>query len=345
MAGKRTREVHLQPHLYVKRGKRKDTYYTIIGGKYHGLGNDRHEAQRALTDLVAGAPVSGSIADMCERFIAYQRELRAIGDANALAERTIDDYEAGFLAHINPVFGSMKPSEFKPAHAAQYLSKMRAKKRGTRANQEIAGLSSAFYFGMSIGVVDRNPCLGIKYNPSRPRTRKPEIAEANALFAVAQEMGKGYFMVALIAACVAITGRRRAEIRELMDFAMKDDGLHVPESKIKPGEEPRVFVVEWTPFLRELIGKARELREADSQYLFPARSGGPYTDPGFKAMWNRIQVKFSAQGGKRFTAHDLRALYTSEMLDRNIDPNTHKNPATTRRVYDRRNKIKVTPMA
>jgi integrase len=48
---------------------------------------------------------------------------------------------------------------------------------------------------------------------------------------------------------------------------------------------------------------------------------------------------------KWFRAHDLRALYASEMLEQKRDPNMHKNPQTMRRVYDRRKTIKVTPLA
>jgi hypothetical protein len=46
-----------------------------------------------------------------------------------------------------------------------------------------------------------------------------------------------------------------------------------------------------------------------------------------------------------FRAHDLRALYVSEMLEQGRAPNTHQNEETMRRVYDRRRLIKVTPLA
>ena len=55
--------------------------------------------------------------------------------------------------------------------------------------------------------------------------------------------------------------------------------------------------------------------------------------------------KYQARYGDRFRAHDLRALYVSEMLDQGRDPNTHKNQQTMRKVYDRRRVIEVTPLA
>lgn len=51
------------------------------------------------------------------------------------------------------------------------------------------------------------------------------------------------------------------------------------------------------------------------------------------------------KSAKWFTAHDLRALYVSEMLFQERDPNTHKQEKTMSRVYDRRELIKVTPLA
>src|ERR1039458_1808881 len=92
MAGKRRTHKHLPEHLYVMYGRRCDSYYTISQGKYFGLGNDRQKAEQKLRDMIAGTPVTGSIADMCHRFITFQRELLANGDPAALAPRTIDDY-------------------------------------------------------------------------------------------------------------------------------------------------------------------------------------------------------------------------------------------------------------
>lgn len=54
---------------------------------------------------------------------------------------------------------------------------------------------------------------------------------------------------------------------------------------------------------------------------------------------------YEAKTGDRFHAHDLRAMYVSQMLDRGQDPNTHRSEATMRRVYDRRRVIEVDPLA
>lgn len=342
MVGKRKKEKHLSPRLYVKRGRRVDTYWTLLGGKYYGLGNDRPEAERQLRDLVEGRPVSGTINDLADRFIRHMEREREQGVRTALAQRTVDDYTEALRERLMPVFGKMRPMDFQPTHAAQYLAKMAEKGRAVRANREIAALGSMFAYGMSIGVVSANPCHGVRRNLEIARERKPEIAEMNALIATAKARGTGSYMVALIAAMVAITGRRRAEILRLTLASITPEGLVGEEAKAKRGRAPRSFLVQWSPTLREIVDEARTLeRPTTSIYLFASRTGGPYSDSGFKTIWNRVMTDYVAAGGKRFTAHDLRALFVTEKLDRGEDPATHVNPATTHRVYKRGRVVKV----
>ena len=64
---------------------------------------------------------------------------------------------------------------------------------------------------------------------------------------------------------------------------------------------------EWTEGLHEVITRAKQLkRPIRGLNLFCTRQGTPYSDTGFKAMWNRVQLKWADQGGLRFTFHDIR---------------------------------------
>ncbi len=342
MPGKRKNEQHLVPRLYVKRGKRRDTYWTLLGGKYYGLGADRREAEQLLRDLVEGRPVSGTIHDLSERFIRHIERERERGVKTALAERTIADYTEALRDRLMPVFGKMRPADFRPTHAAQYLAKMAEKGRAVRANREIAALGSMFDYGMRLGVVAANPCRGVKRNTEIPRGRGVTIAEMNGLIATARARGVGSYMVALIGVMVAITGRRRVEIRRLTLASLTPEGVVGEEAKAKRGRRGRPFLVQWSPTLREVVDEARALeRPTTSIYLFASRGGGPYSDSGFKSIWNRIMTDYVEAGGEHFTAHDLRALFVSTKLERGEDPATHANPATTYKVYDRRRVVKV----
>lgn len=345
MPFKRRSEKHLAPRLYVKRGLRKDTYWSKIAGKYYPLGNDRADAERKLKDLIEGKPVSGSIADLAERFIAHITSEVDSGASDALKPRTVTDYAEALRAHIVPIFGKMDPVEFQPKDAAQYLAKQKAKKRGVRANREVAALSSMFAFAMTEGIVSANPCHGVRRNKEIPRSRLPEVADMNAILKLAKDKGPGSYMVALIGALEAVTGRRRAEVLRLTRDCVTLEGLSGTEVKAKRGSANRSFIVSWTPFLRELINEAIALKqEIESNYLFPTRNGGPYSDSGYKCMWNRLMHEFVQQGGEWFTTHDLRALFVTGKLKKGEDPATHRNPATMHRVYSRAATVDVVPL-
>lgn len=334
----------LPQYMDVRHGKRTTTYYALIKGERINLGHDRQAADVKLQELIAGKPTAGTIADMCFQFIAYQRAALATG-APELAETTIDEYENSLVKHVLPVFGAMPPSAFKPTHSAQYLFAQRAKKRAVRANREMAALGSAFNFGMSKGMVASNPCHGVKRNKETPRSRRPETHEVNALTQVAKAKGKSAYMIILIGLMVAITGRRRAEVMRLTNFALRDDGIHVIDCKTKAGQPERTYLVSWSPLLRQLVAEALDMgRSTEMGYIFANEEGQPYTDSGFKTMWNRVMHDYKKQGGVWFTTHDLRAYYVTEKSDLGENPETHKNPATTKRVYDRTRVVKVKPL-
>lgn len=348
MGRPRRTDKHLPAGLYVKHGRTTDTYFTIIAKKYVGLGGERKAAEAKLRTLFEQDTNDDTIAALAEKFIAHLEGLSKSGAREALAARTIDDYAKALRDRIVPVFGHMKPMLFQGMHAAQYLARPENAGRKVRANREIAALGSMFSYGMSIGVVASNPCHGVRRNKEFARERRVSIAELNHFIEVADKMGAGNFMVALIGATVGITGRRRAEILGLKRSDLGEEGMIAKEVKVKAGERQRVFEVQWSPVLREIVTKAseRKLRDnMESFYVFPTRSGTPYTDDGFVTMWKRTMKAFINAGGEHFTAHDLRALYVTEKLERGENPNTHKNTATMERVYNRAKKVKVTPLA
>jgi integrase len=281
-----------------------------------------------------------NIATLCKLFLAEQRRMILEHDPSALAPRTLDDYGYALNGRIVAAFGVMRVTAFKPTHAAQYLFKCRREGRAVRGNREIAALASAFNHGMALGEVPSNPCRGVRRNKESPRTRDVSIAELNQLLELAQARGGAAYMVALIAVMVALTGRRRAEIRELRAEQVVEDGVTVADSKNKR----RRYLIRWSPLLRRVVEESAKVRPR-SEHVFPTRTGSPYTDSGFKTEWNKLMRGYLAKHGDRFTAHDLRALYVSEMLDRDEDPHTHANTATMRKVYDRRRVIEVTPLA
>jgi integrase len=294
-----------------------------------------------------------TISDMCFGYLDEQRRLLAAKSPDAIREATLIDYTQS-LTRVVAEFGRQNARDWRSSDGAQYLRRCRepdknGKTRAVRGNREMAALSAAFNYGMSIGAVDSNPCRGIRRNREQPRDRKVSIAELNQALALAEEIGGATLMVCLIATTVGLTGRRRAEILSLRHDQLTHDGFAVEDSKTKHGQASRTYAVKWSPLLRQVVERSTELRAAPVRrgvrYVFPTRFGTPYTDCGFKCQWNKFMHTYEDRYGARFRAHDLRALYVSEMLDQGRAPNTHKNEQTMRTVYDRRKVIEVTPLA
>lgn len=353
------REVAIKPHLYARTLKTKTSYSTRLkDGTYVPLGSDLAKAEQKMRALL-GVEQENSVAAMCRAFIAEQRRMIAEGDSNRLSPSTVNDYENSFLRQIIPVFGAMRPVDLKPMHAAQFLHRAhttknaKGKTRGIRANRDLAALSAAYEYGKRVGIyeIEVNPCRGIKRNREIARRRLVTVAEFNAFIAHAKAKGGSAYLVGLIGALTAISGRRRAEILALPMSALSDDGIRCRGAKQKRGEAARDYLIPWSPLLRQLVAEVQAIQrrsgKVGSLFLFANSDGQPYTDSGFKCLWNRLMHSF-APGGidspEWFHAHDLRAMYVSLMLERGINPETHQNEETMRRVYDRRSEIRITPL-
>jgi integrase len=109
--------------------------------------------------------------------------------------------------------------------------------------------------------------------------------------------------------------------------------------------EQIVEVVSISPALAALLDRLEAIRpDKDCLYVFPTRDGNPYTDHGFKTLWQRrvlaaIEAKVLTVDN-RFTFHDLRAFYASKhKRDLGSLPDLHANPETTARVYDRNKEV------
>jgi integrase len=82
----------------------------------------------------------------------------------------------------------------------------------------------------------------------------------------------------------------------------------------------------------------KTLRRDGCEYLFPSRTGAPYTESGFKSMFSRAMKAAVAEKiiTQRFTFHDLRAHYaTQHKRKTGALPDLHADPGTTARVYER----------
>ena len=324
MVGRRKSNLHLPPRMYQKHGA---YYYVTKSNKWIRLSDNLAQAKAKWIELEGEVPQTDTVAALIER---YLQEV-----APKKAPRTYRDNltEAKTLL---AVFGSMRPGDVRPMHVAQYLD-VRGKKAPVRANREKSLLSHVFSMAMRWGVVDSNPCRGVARNTEKGRDRYINDAEFMAVKQIAGDF------IATVMDFAYLTALRKGDI-----FALRLEQITAEGIYIKQGKTGMKQIFEWTPTLREVIARARALpRPIRGLYLFCTRRGQPYTDAGFKAMWNRIQVKWAESGGERFTFHDIRAKSLTDAKQQGLDAQAlagHASSATTDHYIKMKEFRKVTPL-
>ena len=340
MIARRTKnaKLGLLPRMDARR--RKDGGYTYryltYDRRYINLGRDRSAAIQQVLEMERRAPTTGTVQELVSEY------LKSANFKHDIGKRTQADY-LGYSKQILRVFGAMKAADVLPPHIARYLRIERAS-APSQANKEIAMLSSAYQFGIEAGMAMKNPCREVRKNKTRPRTRCPSWAEIESFCKAAEAKGPSSHVIGLMAKFIALTGRRRAEFIGMTKADLADDGIRVTYAKGRVDDPVKRGLIEWTPALHAVIDELKSIERpgaVGSVYLWTNRAGQPYTEQGFKAMWSKAMADWEGKGGERFTFHDLRAYYVSVMVEKQQNPETHANPATTRKVYDRRRVVKI----
>ena len=287
---------------------RKDglvTYrYHPIGKNPITLGTDKLNAIRKVLDLNNEAPDKSTIAGLWR---LYQDS----ADWARLAINTQTDYKQ-CSKPLLAVFGSASPDDITPALCARYLRIERAA-APKRANREMALMSNLMNVAVERGDIAVNPCKQVRRNHEAPRQEAPDVDTWADFLGWARKMTGQTQVLAAMAEFAALTGNRRIEFLDLHWPQVGTDVIRLVRAKQRNRQV--VEVVSISPALEDLLQRLRALAK-DSRLgtVFPNRSGNPYTEQGFKAMWSKL-VKKAVDDQvivKRFTFHDLRAYYVTQ---------------------------------
>jgi integrase len=259
-------------------------YYYDAGGrprKWIALGSDLPAALAQYAEL-EGRPQGRTVAALWARYSATTLP--------GHAENTRRNYARAWGV-LEPVFGVCELSAIEPHHVATYLDTRSAK---MAANAEIALLSSLYEKAMRWGLADRNPCLGIRRNARKARTRYITDDELHRL----REAGDETFRVVLDLAY--LTGLRQSDLFAIRLTDIRDGVLYVQQRKT---DEPWACLI--TPELAAVIERAKALpRPVRSiSLLLCNRRGRPYTQRHWQKVWPRV---FAAAGVAGATWHDIR---------------------------------------
>ncbi|QOT74862.1 tyrosine-type recombinase/integrase [Cupriavidus basilensis] len=351
--------------LYRREGKFKVSYgYKLPDGKWafrlsaqrnnaEAVAEIDREARRRADELNGDAVLAGTTQALFDAYFSWQEGLPEADERKkAAVTLTENRVEAKTVCKV---FGKVKPAAIKPHHIYRYLD-LRAKQGApAKANKEVALLSATLEYGRRLGELERNPCTGIKYNPTKPRQKYVRPEEVALAVEIARVRGGSYLILALCVQTAYLTVSRPEEMRSLVRQAITPDGLLVPVGKRKAGQMQRTKVVRWSPALRQAVDEALALQRTASVYVFGNTSGQVYSRSGWNTIWKRLMGYCGKAAEERgvtfssFTLADMRPSAVTDRMeegdDRITDATGHADGKMVAKIYDRRRVRKVRPTA
>lgn len=241
-----------------------------------------------------------------------------------LGDKTRKGYSAS-LERVDEVFGHMPPGDVLPSDISDWLET----RPDVAGNRDKAALSNVMGECIRAGVLRHNPCREVKRAEEESRDRYIEDDELTAFL---DYCGDAELKARLLV--LWCTGARPGQLRVLPLKAWDGEGLSV--DKAKRGRKIRYS----GPVLKttiEAMLTERKGKRAQSDLLFPNRSGKMYTDDGWRCLFQKHMKAWGEAGNERFQERDIRAKVAVDS-DGVIDANErlgHQSLSTTKRVYRR----------
>lgn len=309
--------------------------YHPYGAKPINLGRDKGAAIQQVLDMSNKSTDEGQFSRLWR---LYQERL----EFKRLAESTKAQYRDNWK-ELEKVFTRGVVAATKPRDIAYYLRVHRAS-APVVANREVALLSNLFNLAVELGDIDRNPCKEVRRNPEEARDRFVEKKEFEPFVAWALQQGPSAVVLVSMAQFAALTGNRRAEFLKLHWPQVDEDVVRLQRAKQR-GKRSKRELVGVSEALKEVLARMKNLEGYSPMgAVFRApRTGNPYSEAGFKAMWSRLMQKALAEKvvEERFTFHDLRGHYTTYFkLQFGELPELHADPKTTANVYERSREVR-----
>lgn len=324
----RVKDRHLPRSVYRRHGA---YYFVDSNKKWHRLGKSEGDMYRALAQIADVGEVQ-TIGGLCTRYV--RDVLSSYRPKEQKGRET-------HLTRIQLVMGTMRPADLTGLHVRQFRDKV-GQRRGNEwgrpqlALKALMVLSHMFSWACEWGLVETNPCIGVKRPPQPRRTRYTTDAEFDAVKNRCPPMYQVGMDIALS------TGLRREDILKIDRDACTPDGL-----VIATGKTGKELIFRWTPDLKAHVDRGWALPPRVRRHLICNHEGKRYTPDGFSANWKRYRDKAIEKGelATPFNFHDIRSKSASDDADGARASNRlgHTTRAMTERYYIRTPK-KVEPL-
>ena len=287
--------------LYKRVGKRKVSFYyqykdgtsetlavADTGDRQAILEADR-KARRLAMDINEGQVISGSVAEMIERFqtdIAPKHYLDQSKDG--LAVRS-----SGYV-NLSKFFGKMSPSSLKTVHGYQYLDARAKDGAPAKANKELSLMSTICHYAVRWGLIEANPFIGMMQNKTDKSPRVISRGHVVRFYLWSLRQHSTYRNLGCAAMFCYLTGFRSAEVRPFRVSGLQTNGVKVVSAKRKMGEIEVTKLREWSTRLRTVVARAKQTHGTARMYLFENSTGGAYTRSGWGSVWSDAMFEWIA---------------------------------------------------
>lgn len=293
------------------------------------LSKARIALAKAQDDLTAGrdpgaAKVAENVAEREAETIAELTDEYLTRHARK-KKRSADQDERTIKAEILPSWGKRKAKEITARDVVLLLDRIEARGKPVMRNRTASLLSKLFRFGVTRGILDASPAVGIERLAETPRDRVLTADEIRSLWAGLDDADLDR-RTALAIRFALVTGQRRGEVAGIVREEIDDTEAlwHLPGSRTKNG---RPNIIPLPPLAMEIVRESDALRvrpvptrpkrkdrrpydPTPSKHLFPSRIGDdkPLEPAALTRAINRNR-KYLGVGNA--TVHDLRRTFAT----------------------------------
>lgn len=287
--------------LYKRVGKRKVSFYyqykdgtsetlaVADTGDRQAVSEADRKAKRLAMDINEGQIISGSVADMIDRFkidIAPKHYLDQSKDGLAVRNSS--------YVNLTKFFGKMAPAALKTVHGYQYLDAQAKDGAPVKANKELSLLSTICHYAVRWGMIEANPFTGMMQNKTDKSTRIISRGQVVRFYLWSLRQVPTYRNLGCAAMFCYLTGFRSAEVRPFRVNGLQNDGVKVISAKRKKGELEVAKLREWSVRLRTVVARAKQTHGTARMYLFANSTGGAYTRSGWGSIWSDAMFEWIA---------------------------------------------------
>lgn len=265
----------------------------------------------ATAPVVSGMATVGQLLDWYGDRMARDRSLsakRKAGARSAIAQHLKPRLDDLTVASVNA--DALDKHLMWPCQAEVSLSYLR---------QMFALLLTAFRQALQLGLIDRNPMAGMRFNdftkakilPKAARLRDVQLPELMQQLAKAFDEEPGDAMLALM---MLAHGTRIGETRmaRWSEISLAAAEWFIPAANTKTRTEHRLPLTDQVKALLVRYRAIQQARGYEGVYLFPNRRGLPLSETQASMVFTRL-------GQGEWTSHDLRKVSRTTWTDLGID--------------------------